>query len=72
MAVAIETGEDHMQKYKKIVYLDQNFVSNLAKALYLSGWKDSQTGFYRELHDLLSNLTKVVYHHARPVKPGCK
>ena len=46
-----------MQKCKKIVYLDQNFVSNLAKALYLSGWKDSLVDFYRELHDLLSDFT---------------
>lgn len=49
--------EDHMQKCKKIVYLDQNFVSNLAKALHLSGWKDSLAPFYQELYDLLSNLT---------------
>jgi len=46
-----------MQKCKKIVYLDQLFVSNLAKALYLSGWKDRLADFYRELHDLLSDLT---------------
>ena len=46
-----------MQKYKKIVYLDQNFISNLAKALYISGWKDSLADFYRELHDLLSDRT---------------
>ncbi len=46
-----------MQKCKKIVYLDQNFASNLAKALYLSGWKDPLANFYRELNDLLSNLT---------------
>jgi len=42
---------------KKVVYLDQNFVSNLAKALYLSGWKDSLASFYLELHNLLSDLT---------------
>lgn len=46
-----------MQKYKKVVYLDQNFVSNLAKALYLSDWKDSLAPFYRELFKLLSDLT---------------
>lgn len=46
-----------MQKCKKIIYLDQNFVSNLAKACYLSGWKDPLANFYRELHDLLSDLT---------------
>ena len=46
-----------MPKCKKIVYLDQNLVSNLAKALYRSGWKDSLADFYRELHDLLSDLT---------------
>lgn len=46
-----------MPKCKKIVYLDQNFVSNLAKALYRSGWEDPLADFYRELHDLLSDLT---------------
>lgn len=46
-----------MQKCKKVVYLDQNFVSNLAKALYLSGWKDSLTPFYRGLYNHLSELT---------------
>lgn len=46
-----------MQKCKKIVYLDQNFVSNLAKARYLRGWKDNLAGFFRELYDLLSDLT---------------
>lgn len=46
-----------MQKCKKIVYLDQNFASNLAKALYLSGWRDPLADFYRELNELLSNLT---------------
>lgn len=46
-----------VQAHKKIVYLDQNFVSSLAKARYDSGWKDPLVGFYRELDDLLSNLT---------------
>jgi len=46
-----------MQKCKKIVYLDQNFVSNLAKASYVSDWRDRLKDFYRELHDLLSDLT---------------
>lgn len=46
-----------MHKYKTIVYLDQNFASNLAKARYLSGWKDPLANFYRELNDLLSKLT---------------
>lgn len=46
-----------MQTRKKIVYLDQNFASNLAKSLYLGGWKDPLASFYRELYELLSDLT---------------
>ena len=46
-----------MQKRKKVVYLDQNFASNLAKARYLGDWKDPLDNFYRELYDLLSDLT---------------
>ncbi|MBI4232260.1 hypothetical protein HY605_03425 [Candidatus Peregrinibacteria bacterium] len=46
-----------MQKCKKTVYLDQNFASNLAKSLYLGGWKDPLASFYRELYELLSDLT---------------
>jgi hypothetical protein len=46
-----------MQKRKAVVYLDQNFASNLAKALYLRDWKDTLADFYRELNDLLSDLT---------------
>jgi hypothetical protein len=46
-----------MQNRKKIVYLDQNFASNLAKSLYLSDWKDPLASFYRELYELLFDLT---------------
>ncbi len=46
-----------MRKCKKIVYLDQNFASNLAKSLYLGDWKDPLASFYRELYELLSSLT---------------
>jgi len=46
-----------MQKCKRIVYLDQNFASNLAKSLYLGGWKDPLASSYRELYELLSTLT---------------
>jgi hypothetical protein len=46
-----------MQKRKKLVYLDQNFASNLAKARYLEGWKDRLADFYRGLNNLLFNLT---------------
>ena len=44
-------------KSKKIVYLDQNFASNLAKSQYLDDWRDPLASFYRELYKLLSNLT---------------
>jgi hypothetical protein len=46
-----------MQKRKHVVYLDQNFASNSAKALYLNDWKDSLAPFYRELYNFLSDLT---------------
>jgi len=46
-----------MQKCKKVVYLDQNFASNLAKAFYLRSWPDPLAPFYLDLHTLLSDLT---------------
>jgi len=46
-----------MQNRKSIVYLDQNFVSNLAKGGYCEGWKDSLAAYYRQLNDLISDLT---------------
>jgi len=38
---------------KPILYLDQNFASNLAKVESLPEWKDPESEFYRELLDLL-------------------
>ncbi|MDP2731198.1 MAG: hypothetical protein Q8O55_12060 [Dehalococcoidales bacterium] len=52
-----DRSEVYMQKRKTIVYLDQNFASNLAKSLYLDDWKDPLASFYRELYELLSDLT---------------
>jgi len=46
-----------MQNRKSIVYLDQNFVSNLAKERYREDWKDSLADYYRQLNDLISDLT---------------
>lgn len=42
---------------KTLVYLDQNYISNIAKALYLKGWKDPSATYYRDLHGLLWSLT---------------
>lgn len=41
---------------KKILYLDQNFVSNLAKVENLPGWTDSHRGYYERLLALLRSL----------------
>ena len=46
-----------MQDRKKIIYLDQYFVSNLAKSVNLENWKDPLADFYRERYYLLVDLT---------------
>ncbi|MCK9526112.1 MAG: hypothetical protein M0R49_09335 [Limnochordia bacterium] len=47
-----------MQQYKRIIYLDQNFLSNLAKTIHLSSWEDPLEASYRTLYDILSDLTE--------------
>lgn len=46
-----------MEIQKTLVYLDQNYISNIAKALHLEGWKDPGAPYYRDLSELLWALT---------------
>jgi hypothetical protein len=45
--------EERESMPKQILYLDQNFVSNLAKVENSPDWKDSQREYYRELLGLI-------------------
>lgn len=56
-----------MTNEKTIVYLDQNFASNAAKAECLPCWKDPNKGYYEELLAVLKSQIRLTDWHARPL-----